>query len=157
MIEGLTGEVFDSVMRAGKPKMIGAALILFSIIVGAGGVILIAVGGYLSLCQSFSSWISGLIVGGIIVTASLVGLITAKMIMSSGESNRKIESVEKESDHGQSGNQVENAAYLGEVIGANLSRKGIGTMDVIFAALAAGTVLRAGPALRTRRRYRRKD
>jgi ABC-type nitrate/sulfonate/bicarbonate transport system permease component len=93
-------------------------------------------------------WEAGLIIGGVILLLSVLGIwitiavwnkrtqtqLPEKPALSTGESQASVDSV----------------AHLGEIVGASLSKSGIRTTDVMIAALVAGTILGASPSLRRR-------
>jgi len=153
LAKGVADEVMGALIRSGKRRILGIGLMVFFCLAGLSGPVFIAVGVYLSLCKSFEPWLSGLIVGGIIILLCLVCALGAVAYIRRGRV------YSEEDTHGppEQKTQVENAAYLGEIIGAHLSQRGIRATDVVIAALAAGTVLSAGPALRGRSRRRKVD
>jgi hypothetical protein len=133
-----------------KRRLVETSLVAFCGLTGLGGLVFIAVGGYLSLSDLYSPWLSGLIVGGVILALSIAGALSLWLAMRGHTAPKRGRSRASPSEQ----TQVDNVAYLGEIIGAHLSRQGIRTIDVMLAALAAGIALSASPAVRTRLRRR---
>ncbi|MCG6969048.1 MAG: hypothetical protein LJE85_04685 [Gammaproteobacteria bacterium] len=113
-----------------------------------GGLGFIAVGSYLSLSEVFVPWVAGLIVGCGILLLSLLGAwLTILYWRSTPQPQAPIEPPEENTE---AQTLVDTATHLGEIVGASLSKSGIRTTDVMIAALVAGTILGASPALRER-------
>lgn len=122
-------------------------LILFGI-AGLSGVGFIVAGSYLSLSEVLVPWAAGLIVGCGLLIVSLLG---AWITVASWQKTTQNQLPEKSDRNNTSiQNTVETAEHLGEIVGARFSKSGIRTIDVMIAALAAGTILGAGPSLRKR-------
>jgi hypothetical protein len=132
-----------------RHRIVNIMLIAFCAVAALGGVGFIAVGVYVSLCESLSAWLSGLIVGGAILLPALIAMLILRYSM---RNNAKSQA--RPSDPGPAemeSAQVDNITHLGEVVGSAMSKRGVRTTDVMIAALVAGTVLGAAPALRRRR------
>ncbi|MGD8592352.1 MAG: hypothetical protein PVG20_07610 [Thioalkalispiraceae bacterium] len=113
-----------------------------------GGLGFVAVGSYLSLSEVFVPWVAGLIVGCGILLLSLLG---AWLTLLYWRRTTQPESpIEPPMENAEAQTMVDTAAHLGEIVGESLSKSGIRTTDVMIAALVAGTVLGASPALRDR-------
>jgi hypothetical protein len=152
LVDSLIEKGLDTVMQTkAKRRIVETGLMVFCGLTGLGGLIFIAVGGYLSLSDLYSPWLSGLIIGGVILALSLVGALLLWLAMRGHTVPKRGRSRGSPSER----TQVDNVAYLGEIIGAHLSRQGIRTIDVMLAALAAGIALSASPTVRTRLRRRR--
>jgi len=152
LTDGLIKKKLGAVMREGRRRMVKAGLFAFCGLAATGSLIFVAVGAYLSLCRIFAPWLSGLMVGGGILVLSLAGSLVLWLFVG----DKEVPNEKPPRDRISEKTQVDNAAYLGELIGTHLNRHGLRTFDVALAALVAGAVLGAGPALRARRR-RRKD
>jgi len=146
--EGLMEKGMKGVVRAGKRRMVETTLLVLCCLAALGSLIFIAVGTYLSLSEFYAPWLSGLIVGGGIMALAIAASVVLWLFMRRDTVPRQSSSREE----GTEKDWVDNAAYLGEIIGRHLNRRGIRTLDVMIAALAAGAVLGAGSAIRTRKR-----
>ena len=120
--------------------------LVFCGLVAVSGLAFIAVGSYLSLSEVVAPWAAGLIIGATLVVLSAIGSLIVRYFVlrqNAGESSGSGKSSVREAD-------VDTIAHLGETIGASLIKNGIRTTDVMIAALVAGAVLGASPALRNR-------
>jgi hypothetical protein len=160
-LQSLADDVADkglsAIMRAlGKIPIVEAILIAFcglAVLVGVG---FIAAGGYLSLRQSFSPWLSGLVVGGVILFLAFFAILMLWLSMrNKGAAQEPPPPRPEPPELGSS--RVNDVTQLGEAVGRQLSERGVRVTDVVIAALVAGAVLGARPALRQRRRQRRQN
>jgi len=135
-----------------KILLIGACLLI-----ALGGLGFIAVGGYVTLCEIYSPWVSGLIVGATALLLSLLAILLLSISMRN-VSRQKTESFGGQAPEREAREsaQVDNVMHLGEALGSHLSQRGVRLTDVALAALVAGTVLGTGPALQRRRQNRRR-
>lgn len=155
-MKGLVDNSASAQLRVwGRRRMLEALLMILCGLAILGGLSFIAVGGYLSLRLHYAPWLSGLIVGAILLLlATGTALLTRRCLRADVQPAPSAPA--REATPQRSGQaQIDNAEHLGEVIGRHVSRKGIRSTDVLLAALAAGTVLSAAPALRRRRRQPR--
>jgi len=130
-----------------------STLVRLSAAVALLAVALIAVGGYISLSTQYTPWIAGFIVGGVVLVLSLIVMLlvwyTAHPPFSAPISgSRKATPVSETPPPSE--RQVDAITRIGEDIGASLNNGRVKTIDVMIAALVAGTVLGASPALRKR-------
>lgn len=153
LTEGLIVGWLKVMMHAEKRRTVKAALFLFCGLAAMGSLAFIAVGTYVSLREYFTPWLSGLIIGGAILALSIVGSLVLWLFMGREADLERNPTGQSETEQAR----LDNAAYLGEIIGRQLSRRGIRTTDVMIAALVAGAVLGVGPVLRSRRRHRHDD
>ena len=130
-----------------RRSVLEATLLMACALAALVGVVIITIGGYASLSEFYTPWIAGLIVGSVILILSIIGALTVwyatrppEMIQQHYHSN---EPPPQET-------QIDAVTHIGEHIGASLNNGRIKTTDVIIAALVAGTVLGATPALRQR-------
>lgn len=108
----------------------------------------IAIGSYISLREALVPWAAGLIVGlGMLLLSLLGSWFTLLYLRKNAPSQTPPKSATEDSEIRT---RIDNVAHLGEIVGASLSKSGIRTTDVMIAALVAGTILGASPALRDR-------
>jgi hypothetical protein len=119
------------------------------------GVGFIAVGSYLSLSDTLVPWAAGLIVGSGLLVLSLFGTWIA-LLYSRKATQAQTPEKQPAEENTQAQTMVDTAAHLGEIVGASFGRSGIRTTDVVIAALVAGTILGASPALRKRLLHRKR-
>ncbi|KPJ95902.1 MAG: hypothetical protein AMJ55_02885 [Gammaproteobacteria bacterium SG8_15] len=112
------------------------------------GVGFIAAGSYFSLTEFFTPWTAGLIVGCVMLLMALLGAWITVLYLQKTTQSLPPENPMPDNSRDQS--KVDTAAHLGEIVGARLSNSNIRTIDVMIAALVAGTILGASPALRKR-------
>jgi hypothetical protein len=148
LVDVLMEKGLKYVVRAGKRQMVETTLLVFCGLAALGSLVFIAVGAYLSLREFYAPWLSGIIVGGGVMALSIAGSLALWLFMRRDTVPKQDSFREERSEK----DWVDNAAYLGEIIGRHLNRRGIRTMDVMIAALAAGVVLGAGSAIHTRMR-----
>jgi len=123
-------------------------LLVFCALAAVVGVVVITVGSYASLSVFYTPWIAGFIVGSVIIALSVIGALAVWFATRPpiSEPPRKYAS----SMPPPQNTQIDAVAHIGEHIGESLNNGRIKTVDVIIAALVAGTVLGASPALRRR-------
>lgn len=148
MAGDLMKRVMEYSMRDVKRGLIEVLCFAFCGLAALGSLIFIAVGAYISLREFFVPWLCGLIVGGAILALAAVCCFALWLFTRRNPAPLRRPPQESAAER----DRLDNAACLGEAIGRQLSRQGIRGWDVILAALAAGTVLGAGPVLRSRRR-----
>jgi len=130
------------------------ALTIFGV-AGLFGVGFIVAGSYLSLSEVMAPWAAGLIVGGVLLVISLIGVW---IVISTWHKNTNHQTPEQSNfDYTATRSSIENAEHLGEIVGARVSRSGPRTLDVMIAALVAGTILGAGPSVRKRLSHRSRE
>jgi len=130
------------------------ALTIFGI-AGLFGVGFIVAGSYLSLSEVMAPWAAGLIVGCVLLVISLIGIW---IIISTWHKNTNNQTSEQPNhDYAATQRSIENAEHLGEIVGAGVSKSGPRTLDVMIAALVAGTILGAGPSVRKRLSHRNRN
>jgi hypothetical protein len=117
-------------------------------IAAIGGLGFVAVGGYSSLIETLEPWAAGLIVGGVILLLSLLGIWVTIAFWKKRTHTQPPEKPPLTTAEAQT--TVDTAARLGEFMGSRLSKSGIRTTDVTIAALVAGTILGASPSIRKR-------
>lgn len=128
-------------------------LALFGI-AGLSGVGFIVAGSYLSLSEILVPWAAGLIVGCGLLVISLMG---AWITIVSWQKTTQEQTPDKpDRSYSATQNTVETAEQIGEIVGARFSKSGIRTIDVMIAALVAGTILGAGPSVRKRLSHRKR-
>jgi len=114
-------------------------------------VAIIAVGSYASLSESYTPWIAGLIVGAAVLVIALIVIAVARHMAQPGFSQQtKPRAAPAMEQAAPSQRQVDAVSSIGEHLGASLNNGRVKTIDVLIAALVAGTVLGASPALRNR-------
>lgn len=127
---------------------------LFGVVI-LGGLGFIAVGGYSTLIETMEPWAAGLIVGGVLVVAALLGVWITVAIWNKRPPTQPSENTPVATVAAQT--TVDTAAHLGEFMGSKLSRSGIRITDVAIAALVAGTILGASPSVRKRLSNRKRS
>jgi len=128
-----------------------STLVRLSAAVTLLAVTLIAVGGYISLSAQFTPWIAGLIVGGVVLVLALAVLLIVQHMTKTPRPSIIHPTTASEPEMPAPGKrQVDAITRIGEDIGASLSNGRVKTIDILIAALVAGTVLGASPALRHR-------
>jgi hypothetical protein len=148
---GITAATMHNVRAWWRRSVAAMALMVFLGLTALGCLAFVSVGVYDSLREILPAWQAGLIVGGgLVAIALLVTLIVVLVIL---KWSKKAGRAEKKPPPVQE--QLDDIAHLGETIGASLG-KGVRTTDVMIAALVAGTVLGASPALRDRLFRRRR-
>lgn len=143
---GLAAQKAQKVLAWWKRGVAGTVLLVFCGLIALCGVGFIAFGSYISLTESLPPWKAGFIVGIVSVLLSIIGALVVwlRVLRRQGDQSASArQESAQESD-------VDTIAHLGETIGASLFKNGIRTTDVVIAALVAGTVLGASPALRER-------
>jgi hypothetical protein len=146
LARGLAAQKAQQARAWWRRSVVATGLLVFCSLTALSGLGFIAVGGYIALSETFTPWEAGLIVGGAILVLSLVGALIARFVVlrrkpaqpSGAQMPRPEEAY------------VDAITHLGETIGAGLFKNGIRTTDIVIAALVAGTVLGASPALRDR-------
>jgi hypothetical protein len=104
------------------------------------------------LSESLAPWKAGVIIGVVAILLSLIGGLIVWLAMLRKSLSRPVGAKQAPSEE----NDVDAVTHLGETIGASLFKNGIRTTDIMVAALVAGTVLGASPALRDRLLRRRR-
>ncbi|MGA9573089.1 MAG: hypothetical protein WBS20_03980 [Lysobacterales bacterium] len=157
LLKGLAENALSSVRAWWERRLIETTLMLFCGLATLGALGFVAVGGYISLCQFFSPWQSGLIVGGILLLLSLTGALLLWRFTKSAAPHPAPRSECPETAPGTGQAPLDDVAQLGEIIGARLGQRGIHKTDVMLSALVAGTVIGVSSALRHRRRQPKGD
>jgi hypothetical protein len=144
-ISGLAAQKTRQVLAWWQRSVTGTVLLVFCGISALGGLGFVAVGSYVSLCNQLEPWKAGLIVGVVIVLLALVGalIVWVVVLRKQHEQPAATQAPPEQVD-------IDTIAHLGETIGAAIFKNGVRTSDVVIAALVAGTVLGASPALRER-------
>jgi len=157
LADNIANNGLSAIMRAlGRIPIVEAILIAFCGLAALVGVGFIAAGGYLSLRQSLSPWLSGLVVGGVILVIALIAILMLWLSMrNKGTAQTPLPPRPEPPALGSS--RVDDVTQLGEAVGKQLSEHGVRVTDVVIAALVAGAVLGAAPALRQRRRQRKQN
>jgi len=141
-------------------SVVYATLVRLSAAVALLAVAVIAVGGYISLSTQYTPWIAGLIVGGVVLVLALIVTLFVWRMTHPHVSTSTRPTVAETDAPPPSKRQVDAITRMGEDIGAGLKNGQVKTIDVLIAALVAGTVLGASPALRHRilqRRWRARE
>jgi small-conductance mechanosensitive channel len=148
MMSRTAAETAGQVRAWWKRGVLEAALTLCFALAALSGVVLIAVGGYASLSALYAPWIAGVAIGGIVLLLSIAGLL---IVSHTDHAKAPAQQAERAlSPPPRHDPQIDTVAQIGEYIGASLNNGNVKTIDVTIAALVAGTVLGASPALRER-------
>jgi hypothetical protein len=134
-------------------SLIGIALMMFFALFAVGGLIYLSIACYLALREIVDPWQAGLILGGGLLVLSLLGVFTTWFFLWRHPDKYAGESIGSRLEQPPS---VDAVTRLGEAISAPLGQRDIRTIDIMIAALAAGTVLGASPALRKRMSRRKR-
>jgi len=130
------------------------ALTIFGI-AGLCGAGFIVAGSYFSLSEVIAPWAAGLVVGSVLLVVSLIGVwIIISTWHKTTNNQTRDQSIH---DYAATRNTIENAEHLGEIVGTGVSKSGARTIDVMIAALVAGTILGAGPSIRKRLSHRNRQ
>ncbi len=154
LIDDAVGRTLDQAGRwAGRSGLLAGAAAFSGLMVFCG-LVFAAIGAFLSLQQTLQPWLAGLLVGGLLALVGLAVLLMLWLSLAKREPAapaRAKPAVEPpETPAPNSTGPADDAAQLGETLGAYLGAKGFRTADVMVAALAAGALLGASPALRDR-------
>lgn len=152
-----------------RRSVFDAVLLVFCALLAIVGISVITVGSYVSLSSVYTPWIAGVIVGGVILVMSALGglatwHVTRPLHSPPGPGNSQRNAMDYRSGSESDGearehasgespashSQIDAVTHIGERIGESLNNGRIKTTDVVLAALVAGTVLGASPALRQR-------
>ena len=144
-VYGLAAQNTQKVVAWWRRGVVGTVLLGFCGLAALGGLGFIGAGSYASLSETLEPWKAGLIVGIVALLLSLIGALLVWIFLLRKESTQA-SAPKPASDEFD----VDTIAHLGETIGASLFKNGIRTTDIMLAALVAGTVLGASPALRER-------
>lgn len=155
-LQGLSGGVVAAagarVRDLWRRGLATAALSLVLALLAVGGAGFLALAVYFALAQVMAPWSAALIVGGILLGVALIGALGAWLVWR--QRYGAIRSQPEPADEGAPGEarerRVDMARRLGEDLGRSLGHRGVRTSDVVMAALVAGAVLGASPALRDR-------
>jgi len=148
MMSRSAAETAGQVRAWWKRSVLEAALTVCFALAALSGVVLVAVGGYASLSALYAPWIAGVAVGGVLLLLSIAGLLIVSHLDHAKAPAQQPERALSEPPRRDP--QIDTVAQIGEYIGASLNDGRIRTIDVTIAALVAGTVLGASPALRER-------
>jgi hypothetical protein len=113
-----------------------------------------AAAAYLALREILLPWQAALIVGGAALALSLIGVLSARVLLARRPAGQARAAGNPGPHHDEA--QVERIAELGRALGEGLSRHGIHTADVMLGALLAGALLGASPGLRDKLLGRRR-
>ena len=127
-----------------------STLVRLSAAVGLLAIALIAIGGYISLSAQYTPWIAGLIVGGVVLLLALAVIVVVRHMAQPARSTYSRPTASEPEIPSPSKRQVDAITRMGEDIGKSLNNGRVKAIDVLIAALVAGTVLGASPALRQR-------
>jgi len=151
-VYGLAAQKAKKVLAWWRRSVTGAVLLVFCGVVALGGLGFVAMGSYTSLREALEPWKAGLIVGMGTLLLSLIGALIVWIVMLR-QKPATTDSTQVPPEEAE----IDTITHLGESIGASLFKNGIRTTDVVIAALVAGTVLGASPALRDRLLRRRQS
>ncbi len=129
-----------------------AALGLVLALLAAGGAGFLALAVYFALAQAIPPWSAALIVGAILLALALLGALVVRAMLRDGDTEAPSHPPPAGAGAPGAGEErpVDVATRLGEDLGQSLGRRGVRASDVVVAALVAGAVLGASPALRER-------
>ncbi|MDZ7750356.1 MAG: hypothetical protein U5S82_01570 [Gammaproteobacteria bacterium] len=138
-----------AVWRRGLAMAVLSLVLALLAVSGAGFLVLAA---YLALAQVMAPWSAALIVGGALVGVALLGALGVWLILRGRHDGAASQSAPPAAGAPADADErpVDMAARLGEDLGQRLGRRGVRVSDVMVAALVAGTLLGASPALRAR-------
>jgi hypothetical protein len=160
IVAGFASRETQKVERWWLNRMVIIGAIALCGLVAVTGLTFLAYAAYISLLDVVTPSMAGVIVGCILLVLSLLGALGtwlwARHIRKQEQQPRQTTiSPSVSSPPGERQVPVDTITIMGETIGASLNKNGIRTFDVMIAALVAGTVLGASPALRHRLRQRR--
>jgi hypothetical protein len=153
LLDGVVAEKISDVREQWRQRLVATGVIALCVLAAFGGLVFIAVGSYLSLSEVMAPWQAGLIVGGGVLMLSLIGALSARLMVR----RRKPAPPSNKNPSAADAARIDSIARLGETIGASMSRHGIRMADVMIGALVAGTLLGASPALRERLLHPRRN
>jgi len=124
--------------------MVIMALTLLCGVIGTGGLAFITIGWYTALRETLAPWSAGFIVGGVMLVAAIAGVLAIWYSVRNKRGHSGTPAPESTSRSAQ----LDAVTHLGKTIGSSMNQRDVRTTDVMIAALVAGTVLGASPALR---------
>lgn len=145
-IHGLLKNLLGDIRTRWRHGMVRNALALAFGLIALGGVAFVAWAAYTALRQALMPWWAGLITGGSLLAVAVIGIWALFRTQGGGRE----EHPPAEPAAAQNTPPVDAARRLGQGLGASLRQREVRTTDVVIAALVAGTVLGANPALRER-------
>ncbi|MDZ7753254.1 MAG: hypothetical protein U5S82_16775 [Gammaproteobacteria bacterium] len=142
----------DRIQALWRRALATAALSLALALLAAGGAGFLALAAYLALAQVMAPWSAALIVGGSLLGVALLGALGAWLMLRGRHDGAASQLAPPAAGAPADADErpVDVAARLGEGLGQRLGRRGVRVSDVMVAALVAGTLLGASPALRAR-------
>jgi hypothetical protein len=145
-VNGIAEEQAQRARAWWRRGLVSSAMIISLALIGLGGVAFVAMAGYFALRLVLVPWAAGLIMGAVMLALSGLG-IWMVWRRSAGHGPAEARSAQPAAPAQA---QVSSVTRMGEAIGAKLHQRDIRTTDVMIAAMVAGTVLGATPALRER-------